>query len=195
MRTSADRDESYPRIRRVTAMRIYICARARAGPSIYACGSGREVPSFGLFFVSCITRAHVHTHAHAHAHIREREREREKMCTRVCVYIALLDCVPGGWIRRSPEIGCCEKKRRKSRSPNFFPQVTTCLYRSRPRNRCICIIVDGTPWRLSLYDTFAIIDPLDNNLIDWLGGKKKKPKNYWNFDRLKISIVTFIVVE
>jgi len=80
MRTSADRDESYPRIRRVTATRVYVCAcvracvracacvcvcvcaRARPHKSIYACGSGREVPSFRLFFVSCITRAHVHTH-------------------------------------------------------------------------------------------------------------------------------------
>lgn len=63
MRTSADRDESYPRIRqRISYRDEGICARARARLGIYACGSGREVPSFGWFFVSCITRAHVHTH-------------------------------------------------------------------------------------------------------------------------------------
>ena len=37
MRTSADRDESYPRIRRVTATRVYVCACVRACVRVRVC--------------------------------------------------------------------------------------------------------------------------------------------------------------
>jgi len=157
MRTSADRDESYPRIRRVTATRVYVCACVRACVRACACvcvcvcarargrikvfmraGAGaRFLPSDCSLFRALHARMCTRTRPHPWARAK-------KMCTRVCVYIALLDCVPGGWIRRSPEIGCCEKKKRKTRSPNFFLQVTTAFIIATKDLESHRIIVDGT---------------------------------------------------
>jgi len=99
---------------------VCVCARARGRIKVFMrAGAGaRFLPSDCSLFRALHARMCTRTRPHPWARAK-------KMCTRVCVYIALLDCVPGGWIRRSPEIGCCEKKKRKTRSPNFFLQVTT----------------------------------------------------------------------
>lgn len=105
MRTSADRDESYPRIDGVVNERRRYNGATGTG-CIYASERGeagvRAVPSFGRLFVSCIIRAC----ARAHAHIRARERERKKcayarartpVCMCVCARVRLycVASVPG----------------------------------------------------------------------------------------------------
>lgn len=167
----------------VTATRVY----ARARPGIYACGSGREVPSFGWFFVSCITRAHVHTHTRAptSASVSEKKCARGRGRECACVYIAPLECVPGVWIRRPPEIGWCKKEKRKTLGPDFFLQVAVnSAYIGAIGNReTRGTALDGTlrDYRV-LYDisiVVTVIDALDST---------ERSKNRWNFYHSEISI-------
>lgn len=134
----------------VTATRVY----ARARPGIYACGSGREVPSFGWFFVSCITRAHVHTHTRTPTSASVSEKNVHAAAdasVRAYVYIAPLECVPGVWIRRPPEIGWCKKEKRKLSAPiSFCRSQSTPLLSERSR-----IAKRAVQLSMALYATIA----------------------------------------
>lgn len=185
MRTSADRDESYPRIRRRVSYRDEgIGARAR-GPSIYACG--RFLPLDGSLFRALHARMCTRTHARPHPRAK-------KMCTRlgwarVCVYIASLECVPAVWIRRPPEIGCCEKRKRLAAPISFCSR----LYRSDWESRitpysCIDDILRN--YHVS-YDISSISldflsrNWLDDDLIDnWELDESLKFQSFRNIDFL-----------